>query len=1164
MENILEVKALAKNSWQVKIVLPDFLGLLSIITGLFTSYGINIVRAKIGTTEKKAVDTFEVSCKNKPKWDDLEKDLDHFTKRALAGDFDSVRAEINQRIIHYLRTKTSYEREHLSPIGLQIDQNISPRHSVIDIEAEDTPAFLYELTHALALLGINIAQMEVDTVGKRVKDRLWVTTETGQKVLEEEKLKALQWAVLLVKQFTHLLPKVPDPKAALEQITSFGKDVLRRRDFSQVLLTLKKSETLQSLSQVFGTSRFLWEEFIRTQHESIFPILADGRILKVKKSRALMQKELSKLLHGKPRFEEKVETLNEFKDREMFRIDLRHILGKVSYLGDFAEEFTDLAEAVVEVAASLAFEKTLEKYSRPMISRDEASEYAVFGLGKLGGRELGYASDMEVIVLYSDDTDSASPQSQENLKFYSEMVRIFRKTIQTRGEGVFEIDMRLRPYGSDGPLAVSMNLFKNYYRPEGEAWNFERQAFIKLRQIAGSEGLGREALKLRDEFVFGAKPFDFEDVLKLRERQRRELVKPGILNAKYSAGGLLDLEYLIQSLQIAYGRKLSGDIRHPNTLKALRALWEAGAMEEKKFQILRATYIFLRSLINALRIVRGNAKDLTVPREETEEFAMLARRIGYAGDDETVRRKFKLACDRYMTIVRKFYESWMNELKNTDWEKITVPTVQLPQKIQRVSLDDLLRGEISGREKKILETLGFTDFEEVSGRLKRICPNTLAFEPFALVMDRAWKLWPQVPNPNLALIHLEQFLDIVEDKESFWEFLADSEDGLSILLAIFGTSPYLSKLLIQHPEDWEKFKHEASYELARSEAILQYESSARHNLEELRRLRHSETLRIAMADLWKKGPLDQIFLAFSNLADFILNETLRLSGLEQDLCVLGLGKLGARELNFSSDVDLMFLSNAHQDPVDLKKKIETFLNFLKEGGPEEFLYRVDLRLRPHGDHGAFFMNEADYLHYYEKEADAWESQMLIKLRPVAGKTESGVSLQEKLLPLIYRSAPSPEFFERIREIKKRYEAMTSEKGETQSNIKMGNGSIRDVEFTVQMIQMKRGREFPDLRKANTLEALNEIRRLKLLSENECETLREAYLFFRRIENRLQLDQNRQVFNLPLQDPAKLRWLALSLGMEDKASDRAADQFMRKLKDSRGQCREIFERIFYGG
>ncbi|MBI3316780.1 MAG: hypothetical protein HYZ85_02080 [Candidatus Omnitrophica bacterium] len=1113
-DDVLLVKPLPENRFDITVKLPDFLGLLSVITGLFAFNGINIIRGRILTQDKKAVDRFEVEAKQAPDWKNIEADLKKYGERGIQGHFPEIRSEINQRIVQFFRKLKPPKNSRLAPIALQIYQDFSPHETVVDIYAQDTPAFLYELTNALSMLGVNIAKMEIETVGNKVQDRLWVTAaDTGEKVTSEEQLKALQWAILLVKQYTHLLADVPDPAQALEQIALFGRDILCRRDFSEVLLSLKRSQNLERLSRLFGTTRFLWEEFIRTQHESVFPILADEKILRFKKNRAPMRRELTLLVRSKKSLEEKITALNEYKDREIFRIDLRHLLGKASYLGEFAEEFTDLAGVVVETAYALAYDETRDGRPAPLISPGQKSECAIFGLGKFGGVELGYASDLELMFVYSDHADSAGEQSRNNLDFYSELVRRLKKIIHARSEGIFEIDLRLRPHGHKGPLAVSLHAFKEYYREGGGAWDFERQALIRLRPVAGPEGLSTQILVLRDDFVFSDQPYDFAKALKLRERQRRELVKAGTFNVKYSEGGLIDLEYLVQTLQIYWGRKNWGDIRNPNTLKALRALWEIGALSEKTFQAIRAAYIFIRTVINALRMVRGNARDLTLPPIESEEFVSLGRRIGYSGVDEDVRKRFLSRLERYKEIAKTLYASYLKDLSEKNWNEPLILEQPRPR-APRVSLNNFLRGDFSVEEKRIMAGLGFRNLQESGMRLARICPHVLAFEPFALALDRAWPIWPQVPDPDLALLHLERFIERLEDKDAFWECLAESKDGLLILLKLLGSSKYLSEILIENPDYGSWLLKLENIRLERTRAVLDHERQKEaafadgHFLISLRQLRHKETLRIALAEMIGHEPLEEVYATFSGLADFVLESLLRMNKIHEKLCVVGLGKLGGQELNFSSDLDLMFLQGDFGETPELIQGLQILLNQIKEGGPHEFLYRVDLRLRPHGENGALILNEKDTLHYYEKEGDSWELQALIKARAAAGLKSLGKSFLQKISSSIYPLELDSEFLTRVREIKRRYEQITRQKG-----------------------------------------------------EEDTRALKEGYELMRRIENRLQLYENRQVFNRPSEKTA-LRVLAKGLGFSDAGGIAAEEKLEAAYSKTKSQCREIFERVFY--
>jgi glutamate-ammonia-ligase adenylyltransferase len=340
--------------------------------------------------------------------------------------------------------------------------------------------------------------------------------------------------------------------------------------------------------------------------------------------------------------------LNEFKDREMFRIDMRHILGHTKEFWDFSEELTALAEVVVNSAYHLCHEDLRTQYGAPLQENGAASEMSVCALGKCGGRELGFASDVELMFIYSTNGRTTGPEVITTAEFYETLVQHFVQAITAKREGIFEIDLRLRPYGNSGSMAVSSEAFRRYFAPDGPAWAYERQALVKLRPIAGNIGLGEEVVKLRDRYLYHGPPFDVRAMRAMRERQIRHLVTGGTFNAKYSPGGLVDVEYLVQALQITHGGEDPG-LRLTNIRRAMAALSASGVLSEDAYTQLHKAHTFLRWLIDGLRMVRGNARDLTVPAVESEAFAFLAKRMRYGNDVEQLRDDL----DHYTTTVQE-------------------------------------------------------------------------------------------------------------------------------------------------------------------------------------------------------------------------------------------------------------------------------------------------------------------------------------------------------------------------------------------------------------------------------------------------------------------------------------------------------------------------------
>jgi glutamate-ammonia-ligase adenylyltransferase len=331
-------------------------------------------------------------------------------------------------------------------------------------------------------------------------------------------------------------------------------------------------------------------------------------------------------------------SLNQFKDREMFRIDLRHITGRIDLL-QFSHELTDLAEVVVEEGCRLCHEALEQQFGAPRLENGQLCRWCVCGLGKFGGRELGFASDIELLLVYegaghpqarsaSEGYPPGDSHSISNARYFDELVTQFLQTLVTRREGIFEIDLRLRPHGKAGSLACSLDGFRGYFSAAGGAQQFERLALVKLRPVAGDRTLGEKVVMARNDFVYSAQPLDYQNILHLRQRQAKELVAPRTASAKHSQGGLVDIEYFVQAKQIEIGRD-DASVRVTGTLEAIDRLAAAGALTAEQAVQLSQSYRFLRQLIEALRVVRGHSKDLTIPAPSQREFDHLARRMRY-------------------------------------------------------------------------------------------------------------------------------------------------------------------------------------------------------------------------------------------------------------------------------------------------------------------------------------------------------------------------------------------------------------------------------------------------------------------------------------------------------------------------------------------------------
>ena len=653
--NPVEVRAerIGETLWRVTIVAFDYLGELSAICGLLFADGFNIVAGQVFTYEgatagarRKIVDVFTVDSAQaeakagkdvigKELWLSYAGNLGALLRLLQGRQQRQAQGALVKRVAGALHN-TPAAGPTLHPVSIEIDNDTSDRYTILRIDAPDTPGFLYEFTNALALNDVYIAHVSVESIGNRAHDVLYVTDTQGRKITRPDKQRELRAATVLVKHFTRLLPHSPNPEAALLHFNEYLGELFRRPSWPDELGSLERPEVLAALARLLGVSEFLWDDFLRMQYTNLFPVVEDVGALARPRPKAELAAELAQALAAAADGQARRDRLNAFKDREMFRTDMRHIMGHVADFGQFSAELTDLVETIVTAAAEITLAELIGQHGAPRSDDGAAIPLAVCVLGKCGGYELGYASDIEVMFVYGGAGQTTGPRALSAAEFFDRLVTEFKGAIWARREGIFEIDLDLRPYGNAGSLAVSLDSFRRYFAPGGPAWSYERQALIKLRAIAGDAAFGREVETLRDAFVYGAATFDVAAMRAMRERQLRHLVTPGTINAKFSPGALVDVEYTVQGLQMLHGHA-HPSLHLTNTHAAITALGQAGIISAENAARLSEALLFLRHLINALRVVRGNSKDLTVPPEESEEFAFLARRLGYGNEPARLR-----------------------------------------------------------------------------------------------------------------------------------------------------------------------------------------------------------------------------------------------------------------------------------------------------------------------------------------------------------------------------------------------------------------------------------------------------------------------------------------------------------------------------------------------
>ena len=667
----------AADHWNLIVCGKDFSGWLSVICGLLSIYRLDIRRGDALTGDGvngygdrcvtgRFLACFEVQIDvsygdmSEPTMiaEGLAKSLqDEISRLSLLSrnnHIDNVRAELLSRFCDAVPLQSESESTS-AEVDVELIRLPDSVLTQMNITGADSWGFMYELASALSLSRFRVLRAIIDAEGSQVRDVLYVRERNGRPIDSEERLQELQLAATLIKQFTHWLPTTNDPHHALARFRDLVSRLQPAVAWFDNMKSLRRSEVLHAVARVLGISQYLWEAFLQSRHQQLFPLLANPEALAVREDRESLQHELNNacgtanrragdvnplinsVIDGSQSNSQGTDiprstsnswlALNEFKDRNLFRIDMRHVLGHCRPFGAFSEELTELAEIVVTNGLQVAWKELVSEYGHPLCE-DGTTEcrWTLAGLGKFGGIEMGFASDIELILIFEEPGRTSGTNAISNGVFFDHLINAVATGIVAPQDGIFHVDLRMRPFGQAGSGAVSLQDFEKYYAQDGPAWPYERQALVKFRSVAGDQDFQTTVTAACHRAIYEAGQFEFAAMRAMRERQIRQLVRGGAINAKLSDGGIVDCEYAVQSLQMTFGTTMTS-LRHPNTLRALNEAAKLNLIEPAQRDSIQLAYIFLRELIDCLRLVRGNAKDLTLPAPDSRDWKMLARRM---------------------------------------------------------------------------------------------------------------------------------------------------------------------------------------------------------------------------------------------------------------------------------------------------------------------------------------------------------------------------------------------------------------------------------------------------------------------------------------------------------------------------------------------------------
>ncbi len=999
------------------------------------------------------------------------------------------------------------------------------------------------------------------------------------------------------------LPRAPDPDMALNNFERYLDSPEGQAQRPRLLES--RARSLEKLLELLGTSQFFSD--LLALHPDYLDMLRVA--LRDSPSRAELLAQLQGEIDAAYEDSAVLRAFRRFRQRQVLRIGTNDII-RDRPLEEITRDISRVADTALEVALATARRHIGRRFGEPYTASGQPARCVVLAFGKLGGKELNYSSDIDLMFLYDEEGDTRGQRvtSIDNGEFFSRVVGdVVRLLSAHTGDGqAYRVDLRLRPEGLRGPLARSLASTLSYYDTMGRTW--ERQALIKVRPVAGDMRLGEEFLRAIEGFIY-RKYLSFAEIngIKALKRQmEKKASRAGVSDkeVKTGHGGIRDVEFSIQFLQLLNGGDLP-EVRQRNTLKALQALEHVGCLTDQEYTILEDSYRFLRKTEHRLQLMF----DLQTHRlpDSEEEMAKLALRMGYKAEPHGAqpvgltgeapdgsplaaflrdyREKTKLTRKILDHLLHQTFEGQDGQAE-PESDLILDPDPE-PETIRAVLGRYPFRDPLAAYQN--LTQLGR---ESVPFLSTRRCRHFLAS-----IAPRLLSALAETPDPDMALVNLEQVSASLGGKAVLWELFSFDTPSLKLYVDLCAWSQFLSEILISNPGMIDELLDSLLLDQPRSADELRQElADLCRGATDLDPILHSfqkkELLRIGVRDILGKDAVQATTAALSDVAETILVQVASLqyaplaarygppyltdgprAGQPSRYAVLGLGKLGSREMSYQSDLDLIMLyeGDGRTGPPPGASRFEQFeltdnFHFFTElarkvikaasyAGPLGRLYQVDMRLRPTGKSGSLVLPLCEFRRYYDTGgAQLWERQALTRARVVYGDADFGREVLDAVHGAAYGPRWSPALADEIVTMRDRLEASGGER-----DLKRGFGGMIDVEFLVQMFRVKYARDLPALRATNTWEALAALHGVGLLAAEDYRTLRTCYDFLRLVESRLRVVHNRTLDELP-GTPEDVEKLARRLSFEPGAAGSAAAQFLAQLDQHLVGTRALFLRL----
>jgi len=842
-----------------------------------------------------------------------------------------------------------------------------------------------------------------------------------------------------------------------------------------------------------------------------------------------------------------IAVLRQFRRREMVRIAWRDLAG-LAPLSETLIDLSTLADVAIDEALKKLYTWQTQRFGVPRADDGQAQHLVVFGMGKLGGRELNYSSDIDLIFTFPQKGQTDSRRGLDNEAFFRRLGQrlIHVLSIHTPEGFVFRVDMRLRPFGEVGPLAMSFDVFEDYYQHQGRDW--ERYAMIKARAVAGDRAAGEQLLARLRPFVY-RRYLDYNAIQALRDMKSliaREVERKGLQsNIKLGPGGIREIEFIAQLFQLIYGGREPA-LRERSLLRVLSFLAESGRLPVRAVIGLKDAYAFLRRTENRLQ-AWADQQTYQLPEDATAQ-ARLAFSMDFA-DWEAFAATLHKHRNAVSAQFERVFAGPDDTDPATDWTALWAGTMDTDNAV------------------RLLADRGFAEPERAWQALQTL-RQSLAYRSLSRRgrerMDRLLPLALQeivaAAQPARTLERIADLLTAIARRSVYLALLVENPQALAQLVRLCAASVWIAQYLARYPLlldelldpatlykplDRARLASDLEQELARAPA-----DDTEQRLDNLRHFKHANVLRVAAADVSGTLPLMIVSDHLTEIAEVLLRKVLELAWADQTVrygkpccvidgerraaqfAIIAYGKLGGIELNYGSDLDLVFLydgdgTEQHTDgprQIDnatffarLTRRIIYWLTTPTSAGK---LYEVDIRLRPSGRAGLLVSSMDAFAKYQHHQAWTWEHQALARARVVAGSATLAERFAALRREVLSRTRDPAVLREEVRAMRER---MREQLGSTEPGcfqLKQDPGGIADIEFMVQYNVLANARRYPELLTyTDNIRQLDGLEQAGVLSTEDATLLRDAYRGLRRRSHLLTLqDQS----SLVPADDAELR------------------------------------------